>query len=48
MYVKDEIVVLVDGYEKFESMIFGKGIVLVKEVIDIGKKFGGIKYFIIE
>lgn len=48
MHVKDEIAVSADGHEKFESTILGKGIVPVKEVIDIGKKSGGTKHFIIE
>lgn len=47
MHVKDEIKAE-SGDEKFESTILGKGIVPVKEVIDIGRKSGGTKHFIIE
>jgi sugar phosphate isomerase/epimerase len=46
MHVKDEIAAT--GDHKFESTILGKGIVPVKEVIDIGRKSGGTKHFIIE
>jgi sugar phosphate isomerase/epimerase len=45
MHVKDEITGT--GNEKFESTILGKGIVPVKEVIDMGRKTGTI-HFIIE
>jgi sugar phosphate isomerase/epimerase len=47
MHVKDEIASS-SGHEKFESTILGKGIVPVKEVIDIGRKSAGTKHFIIE
>lgn len=47
MHVKDEIKSEKDG-EKFESTILGKGIVQVKEVIDLGRKSGGTSHFIIE
>jgi hypothetical protein len=46
MHVKDEIAAS-GGHEKFESTILGKGIVPVKEVIDLGRKWG-TKHFIIE
>jgi L-ribulose-5-phosphate 3-epimerase UlaE len=47
MHVKDEIPAS-SGHEKYESTILGKGVVNVKEVIDIGKKSGGTIHFIIE
>jgi sugar phosphate isomerase/epimerase len=47
MHVKDEILAK-EGHEKYESTILGKGIVQVKEVIDIGKKYGGTIHFIVE
>ena len=47
MHVKDEIKAST-GNEKFESTILGKGIVPVKEVIDLGRKSGGTIHFIIE
>jgi len=47
MHVKDEI--LSDGgNEKYESTILGKGVVNTKEVIDLGRKFGGTIHFIVE
>ena len=46
IHVKDEIAV--NTKEKFESTILGKGILPVKEVIDICRKTGGTKVFIIE
>lgn len=46
MHVKDEI--KSTGTEKYESTILGKGIVPVKEVIDLGRKSGGTIHFIIE
>ena len=46
IHVKDEIAV--DTKEKFESAILGKGILPVKEVLDICRKIGGTKVFIIE
>ena len=48
MHVKDEIKAEGGGNEKFESTILGKGIVPVKEVIDLGRKAGGTIHFIIE
>lgn len=47
MHVKDEIPVS-GSNEKYESTILGKGIVNVKEVIDMGRKSGGTRHFIIE
>lgn len=47
MHVKDEIAVT-GGHEKFESTVLGKGIVPVKEVIDLGRSSGGTKHFIVE
>ena len=46
IHVKDEIAV--NTKEKFESAILGKGILPVKEVLDICRKTGGTKVFIIE
>jgi len=46
MHVKDEI--KSSGEEKFESTVLGKGIIPVKEVIDLGRKSGGTIHFIIE
>ncbi len=46
IHVKDEIAVATK--EKFESAILGKGILPVKEVLDICRKTGGTKVFIIE
>ena len=46
IHVKDEIAV--DTKEKYESAILGKGIIPVKEVLDICRKTGGTKVFIIE
>lgn len=46
IHVKDEIAV--NTAEKFESAILGKGILPVKEVLDICRKTGGTKVFIIE
>lgn len=46
MHVKDEIAAK-EGHEKYESTILGTGIVPVKEVIDLGRKWG-TKHFIIE
>lgn len=47
MHVKDEIKAA-SGDEHYESTILGKGIVPVKEVIDLGRKSGGTIHFIIE
>ena len=46
MHVKDEITAK-EGHEKYESTILGKGIIPVKEIIDLGRKWG-TKHFIIE
>lgn len=46
IHIKDEIAV--DTAEKFESTILGKGIIPVKEVLDICRKSGGTKVYIIE
>ncbi|MEI7422670.1 MAG: sugar phosphate isomerase/epimerase family protein [Prolixibacteraceae bacterium] len=46
IHVKDEIAN--NTKEKYESTILGKGILPVKEVIDICRKTGGTKVFIIE
>lgn len=46
MHVKDEILGKADG-GKYESAILGTGIVPVKEVIDLGRKYG-TQHFIIE
>jgi sugar phosphate isomerase/epimerase len=47
MHVKDEILAS-EGKEKYESAILGKGIVNVKEVIDLGRTYGGTIHFIVE
>ena len=49
MHVKDEIkpANAKEG-EHYESTVLGKGVINVKEVIDLGKKRGGTKHFIIE
>jgi sugar phosphate isomerase/epimerase len=47
MHVKDEILA-VGSHEKYESTILGAGIVDLKTVIDLGKKSGGTRHFIIE
>lgn len=47
MHVKDEIKAS-GGNEKYESTVLGKGIIPVKEVIDLGRKAGGTIHFIIE
>ena len=46
IHVKDEIAV--DTKEKYESAILGRGILPVKEVLEICRKTGGTKVFIIE
>lgn len=50
MHVKDEIQAGGPGEMggKYESTILGKGIIPVKEVIDLGKKLGGTIHFIVE
>ena len=47
MHVKDEIKAT-SGNEHYESTVLGKGIVNPKDVIDLGRKSGGTKHFIIE
>jgi hypothetical protein len=48
MHVKDEIKSSGgDGSHEYESTVLGAGIVNVKEVIDLGRKWG-TKHFIIE
>ncbi len=46
IHVKDEIAV--NTNEKYESAIFGKGIIPVKEVLGLCRKTGGTKVYIIE
>ena len=46
IHVKDEIAV--NTKEKYESTVLGKGILPVREVLDICRKTGGTKVFIIE
>jgi sugar phosphate isomerase/epimerase len=48
MHVKDEILAATSEHGKYESTVLGKGIVNLKEVIDIGRKSGGTIQFIIE
>jgi len=49
MHVKDEIKSTEAGSNhEYESTVLGKGIVNPKEVIDLGRKAGGTKHFIIE
>ncbi len=45
LHVKDEVKTN-DG--KYESAVIGKGIINVKQVLDLAKKLGGTSYFIIE
>lgn len=47
MHVKDEIKSSSE-HERYESTILGKGILPVKEIIDLGRKSGGTTLFIIE
>ncbi len=47
MHVKDEIKSSSE-HEPYESTILGKGILPVKEIIDLGRKSGGTTLFIIE
>ena len=47
MHVKDEIKAT-SGTEKYESTILGEGIVNTRQVVDLGKKSGGTRHFIIE
>lgn len=46
MHVKDEIK-STGGHDPYESTILGKGVIPVKEIIDLGRK-SGTKHFIIE
>jgi sugar phosphate isomerase/epimerase len=46
IHVKDEIAST--NSEKYESTVLGKGIIPTKEAIDLGRKIGGTKVFIIE
>lgn len=46
-HVKDE-VLATSGHEKYESALLGKGIVPVKNVLEIAMKAGGPNHFIIE
>jgi sugar phosphate isomerase/epimerase len=46
MHVKDEI--KSNGEQPYESTVLGKGILPVKEIIDLGRKSGGTTLFIIE
>lgn len=49
LHVKDEIKSTGGGNaDRFESTILGAGVIPVKEVIDLAKKSGGTKHFIIE
>ncbi|NML42093.1 sugar phosphate isomerase/epimerase [Chitinophaga sp. G-6-1-13] len=50
MHVKDEIKAAGKGEmgSSFESTVLGKGVIPVKEVIDLGRKSGGTRYFIVE
>ncbi|PSL46323.1 sugar phosphate isomerase/epimerase [Chitinophaga niastensis] len=50
MHVKDEIKAAGKGEmgSAYESTVLGKGIIPVKEIIDLGKKSGGTTHFIIE
>ena len=50
MHVKDEIKVAGKGEmgDSYESTVLGKGLLPVKEIIDLFKKSGGTKEFIIE
>lgn len=49
MHVKDEIKSAKGEMgSNYESTVLGKGVIPVKEVIDLGKQSGGTRYFIIE
>lgn len=49
MHVKDEIKSdAKDTMEGYESTVLGKGVVGTKAIIDLGRKIGGTKHFIIE
>lgn len=47
IHVKDEIAAT-GGTDKYESTIIGKGIVNAREVLDLARKIGGTKVYIIE
>lgn len=47
MHVKDE-TASVSGPDKYESTILGNGIANIKDVVDLGRKSGGTRHFIIE
>ena len=47
LHVKDEIESK-EGHEKYESTILGKGIVNLKELLEVAKKISGVKHYIIE
>jgi len=46
IHVKDEIAS--NNSEKFESSVLGKGIIPTKEIVDLARKIGGTKVYIIE
>ena len=50
MHVKDEIKAKDKGEmgDNYESTILGKGLLPVKEIVDLAKKSGGTKHFIVE
>ena len=48
MHVKDEIKSAKGEMGGYESTILGAGVIPVKEVVDLGKKVGGTRHFIIE
>lgn len=49
MHVKDEIKATgKEERQQYESTLLGKGVINVKEVLELGKKSGGTKHFIIE
>ena len=48
MHVKDEIKASGDSRHQYESTLLGKGVINVKEVLDLGKKLGGTEHYIIE
>jgi sugar phosphate isomerase/epimerase len=48
MHVKDEIKSSKESGEPYESTILGAGVIGTKAVVDMGRKMGGTKHFIIE
>lgn len=48
MHVKDEVVPKKKTNEAYESAILGTGLIPVKEIIDLGQRSGGTRYFIVE